>query len=271
MIVQAIDMARFYAFNSMHNLVQLRKLAPGTRLETFLKGFFDVPEVDLMLVEKIKHAILPSCNALVDPGEDLLNSERFVVGSTRQVSNDLIAFVLDNDTRKYVHFTERFFDQGLDWYKSCLSEPFDVNAHSQAATLIHEFGHIYSKALDIATLEARRPFSDLIAPITGYGAAMKRSQQDFQRTALSLATPRDELFALWNGALGGWINLDAVPGRKHVGQEVLKLTNSKTMADARSVFLNRVDATSRIDVILRNADSLAYLICEMGRQLDSPT
>lgn len=271
MIVQAIDMARFYAFNSMHNLVQLRKLAPGTRLETFLKGFFDVPEVDLMLVEKIKHAILPICNALVDPGEDLLNSERFVVGSTRQVSNDLIAFVLDNDTRKYVHFTERFFEQGLDWYKSCLSEPFDVNAHSQAATLIHEFGHIYSKALDIATLEARRPFSDLIAPITGYGAAMKRSQQDFQRTALSLATPREELFALWNGALGGWINLDAVPGRKHVGQEVLKLTNSKTMADARSVFLNRVDATSRIDVILRNADSLAYLICEMGRQLDSPT
>ena len=224
-----------------------------------------------MLVEKIRHAILPICNALVDPGEDLLNTERFVVGSTRQLGNDLIAFVLDNDTRKYVHFTERFFDQGLDWYKSCLTEPFNVDAHSQAATLIHEFGHIYSKALDIATLEARRPFSDLIAPMTGYGAAMKQSQLDFQRTALSLATPREELFAHWNSALGGWITLDAIPARKHAGQQVLKLTKSKTMAEARSAFLNRVDATSRIDVILRNADSLAYLICEMGRQLDPTT
>ncbi|EJM60027.1 hypothetical protein PMI29_04146, partial [Pseudomonas sp. GM49] len=40
MIVQAIDMARYYAFNSLHNMVQLRKLLPGTRLDTFLKRFF---------------------------------------------------------------------------------------------------------------------------------------------------------------------------------------------------------------------------------------
>ncbi|MEX3776251.1 DUF6543 domain-containing protein [Pseudomonas sp. MYb118] len=271
MIVQAIDMARFYAFNSLHNLAQLRRLLPGTRLDTFLKAFFDVASVDTPLLDKIKQAIVPICDALVDPGEDLLSSERFVVGSTRHLGNDLIAFVLDNDTRKAVHFTERFFDQGLDWYKSCLTEPFNVEGHSQAATLIHEFAHIYAKALDIATLEARRPFSDLIAPITGYGAAMKQSQLDFQRTALSLASPREELFAHWNSTLSAWISLDAIPGLEHVGKEILKLTDSKTMADARSAFLNRVDPAMRIEVILHNADSLAYLITEMGRQLDPTT
>lgn len=268
LIMQAIDMARYYAFNSLHNLVQLRKLRPGTRLDTFLKGFFDVTSVDLDLLDKIKQAIVPICNALVDPGEDLLNSERFVVGSTRRLGNDLIAFVLDDDARKFVHFTERFFDQGLDWYKSCLTEPFNVEGHSQAATLIHEFAHIYSKALDIATLEARRPFSDLIAPITGYGAAMKQSQVDFQRTALSLSSPREELFAQWSSTLNAWVSLDAIPGLEHVGKQILTLTRSKTMDDARSAFLNRVDPASRIDVILRNADSLAFLICAMGRQLD---
>ena len=44
MIVQAIDMARYYAFNSLHNLAQLSRLLPGTRLDTFLKGFFDVAQ-----------------------------------------------------------------------------------------------------------------------------------------------------------------------------------------------------------------------------------
>jgi hypothetical protein len=268
MIVQAVDMARFYAFNSLHNLVQLRKLLPGTRLDTFLKRFFDVGGVDNDLLDKIKQAIVPICNALVDPGEDLLNTERFVVGSNKYVDDDMMAFVLDLDRRKSVHFTDRFFDQGLDWYKSCLSEPFNVDGHGQAATLIHEFAHLYSKALDIATLEARRPFLDLVSPITGYGAAMKQSQQDFQRCALSMETPREELFARWNNTLSEWVSLDAIPGLDHVGKEILELTNGRTMDDARKVFLSPDEPTSRIDIILRNADSIAFLICEMGRQLD---
>ncbi|MCU1761843.1 hypothetical protein NTD84_19245 [Pseudomonas sp. 14P_8.1_Bac3] len=271
MIVQAIDMARFYAFNSLHNLAQLRKLLPGTRLDTFLRRFFDVARVDTALLDKIKHAITPVCDALVDPGEDLLNSERFVVGSVKHQLTDLIAFVLKDDDRKYVHFTERFFEQGLDGYKSCLTEPFNVDGHSQAATLIHEFAHTYSKALDIATLEARRPFSDLITPITRYGATMKQSQQDFQRLALSLSSPRQELFAQWNNSLSAWVSLDAIPGLEHVGREILSATQSKTMDEARSAFLDQTNPSARIDIILRNADSIAFLICEMGRQLDPVT
>lgn len=269
MIVQAIDMARFYAFNSLHNLVELRKLRPGTRLETFLKRFFDVPAVDLTLLEKIGKTIVPICNALVDPADELLDSERFVVGSNRYEMSDIIAFVIDNDLRKHVYFTEHFFNQDLDHYGFHLTEPFNILGHSQGSTLIHEFAHIYSKALDIASLEARRPFADLISPATKFGADIKRFQVEFQREALSRLSSREELFARWDSEEDEWIGLDQTPGLEHIGAEILKVTGCRTMAEARDAFLHPVNGAARADVILLNADSIALLICEMGRQLDT--
>ncbi|MNF66017.1 hypothetical protein D3C84_478000 [compost metagenome] len=268
MIVQAIDMARFYAFNSLHNLVQLKKLVPGTRLDTFLKQFFDVDQVDNALIEKIRQAVVPICNALVDPDDDWMNSQRFIVGSSRDSKDNLVAFVVEKDQQRNVYFTEKFFDQQLDWYKSSLTQPFDVDGHSQAATLIHEFAHLFSKAVDIAYLEARLPFSDLVEAVTGYGAAKKQSQVDFQREALSMKTPKDELFARWNSGLQSWISLDSIPSTYHIGKDILRLTGSETMDKAREAFFNVKDSKLRIDVILHNADSIAFLICEMGRQLD---
>lgn len=268
MIVQAIDLARLYAFNSLHNLGELRKLLPGTRLDTFLKRFFDVNSVDNGLLDKIKQAIVPICNALVDPADDLLNTDRFIVGSNRYDESDIIAFVLDGDLRRSVHFTEHFFNHDLQHYETFLTEPFNIEGHGQAAILLHEFGHIYSKTLDIATLEARRPFSDLISPITQFGADTRREQSEFQREALSLLSPSEELFARWSSELQEWVNLDEVAGLEHLGDAVLSLTGSGTMAEARAAFLDPVNPDTRIDVILRNADSIAFLICEMGRQLD---
>ncbi|MBB3238589.1 hypothetical protein FHW68_000061 [Pseudomonas sp. Tn43] len=275
MITQAIDMARFYAFNSLHNLAQLKHLTPGTRLNTFLKVFFDAKDLDASLLNKIKTVIVPICKALVDPTVDFMNTERFVVGSSRYGMSGTIAFVVHNDAQQRVHFTELFFDPQLDWYKSCLTEPFNVNDHARAATLIHEFSHLFSNTVDIASLEARRPFTDLIATVTGFGTATKHRQQDFQRQALSLATPREELFAHWSEIEQSWINLDSIEGLEHVGKDILRTTGCKTMEEARNAFLNPRNVGLRADTILRNADSIAHLICEMGRQLDpvpvSPT
>jgi len=53
-----------------------------------------------------------------------------------------------------------------------------------------------------------------------------------------------------------------------ISEEVLKLTGSNTMQEARNAFLDQQNPDVRIDVILRNADSIARLICEIGRQLD---
>lgn len=265
-IVEAIDMARYYAFNSLHNLVQARRLEKGTRLDGFLKVFFDVDEIDTHLLDRIRQVIVPICNALVDPDEELMDSERFIVGSTRYETDETSAFVVRNDARRYVYFTEKFFDQRLEFYRHMLTQPFDIEGHAQAASLIHEFAHLFSKAIDITYLEARRPFTDLINTITGLGAATRHSQETFQRAALSLETPQEKLFARWNSQLRSWISLDSIPATEHLGREILKVTGCETMEQARNAFRTNVDV--RINTILCNADSIAHLICYMGRQLD---
>lgn len=220
------------------------------------------------MLTKVKDAIVPLCTALVDPTEDLMNTDRFIVGSNKYRSANLIAFVLDDDEQRKVHFTEKFFAQQLDWYKSSLTEPFNVDAHAQASTLIHEFAHQISNAVDIASLEARRPFSDLIEMITGRGVAMRSSQQTFQREALSLATSRQELFSRWSDSQQSWIGFDQLPDMSNVTRQILDATQSPTLDAARNAFLDQHTPHARIDTILRNADSIAFLICEMGRQLD---
>lgn len=268
MLVNAIDLARFYAFNSLHNLAQLRVLTQGTRLDTFLKEFFDVGNVDASLLDKIKETIVPVCNALVDPDNDLLNDDRLVVGSNNKVDADVIAFTNTRDPLKRVHFSEHFFDPQLDWYENSLTEPFDVIAHSQASTIIHELSHQTKKAVDIVYVEARRPFSDLVETLTGQGQAMKQQQIELQRNALSLRTPRDELFAKWNADLNGWIDLEDTELAYDEIDAILEVTGCKTLEEARDAFLDTKKAEHRINIILRNADSIARLICEMGRQLD---
>ncbi|TMU83275.1 hypothetical protein FGA82_01260 [Pseudomonas fluorescens] len=266
-IQQAVDLARFYAFNSLHNLAQLKANVPGSRLDGFLRVFFNVSQVDANLLSKLNKAIVPICKALVDPNDNLMNTERFVVGSNAYHSS-IIAFVLTNDEKKMVHFTENFFYPQLDWYEPVLSEAFDIDGHSQAATLIHEFAHQYSKAEDIASLEARRPFHDLIATFTSYGRAIQDDLIRFQSQALSLTTPREELFARWSKKHGSYVSLDKLEGAEDLGKEILTLTLSPDMDKARDAFLDQGSADIRINVILRNADSIARLICEMGRQLE---
>ncbi|WP_137805493.1 dermonecrotic toxin domain-containing protein [Pseudomonas sp. G(2018)] len=268
LIVSALDMARYYAFNSLHNLSLLRALVPGTRLETFLKEFFDVSTVDNSLLDKIKEAIVPVCQALVDTEDDMLNGNQLVVGSCRYQSSDVVAFVNVNDPDRRVHLSEHFFRPQLDWYKSSLTEPFDVDVHAMAAGLIHEKAHQKKNAVDIVYVEARRPFSDLVETITGEGRAMKASQVELQREALSLRTPREELFARWSDGLKSWISFDSLPHAYEESHAILKITGCSTIDRARDAFLNRHNAEHRINIILHNADSIALLICEIGRQLD---
>ncbi|PNG42802.1 hypothetical protein A1354_24190 [Pseudomonas asplenii] len=266
-IQQAVDMARFYAFNSLHNLAQLKANVPGTRLDGFLRLFFGVDHIDKALLAKLHKAIVPICNALVDPSDDLMDTERFVVGSNTAMSS-AIAFVLVNDRRKMVHFTEHFFDQKLGFYKGNLTIPFDVDGHAQAATLIHELSHQFAATEDFAVVEARRPFSDLINTLTAYGRDMRDVLEDFQNKALSLNTPKDQLFARWSKKRGSYVDLDKFPAAEDMSKKLLALTGSPTIDDARNAFFDRLSPNARIDVILHNADSIARLICEMGRQLD---
>ncbi|NUU38499.1 dermonecrotic toxin domain-containing protein [Pseudomonas sp. C2B4] len=268
MIVRAVDMARYYAFNSLHNL-WLRKTHPSvTRMDAFLKEFFDVSTVDTGLLDKISEVIVPVCLALVDPDYDLLSGERLIVGSNKYSSSNVIAFVNPRDPDRRVHLSEHFFKQQLEWYEHSLTEPFDVNAHAMASGITHELAHLVKKAVDIVYLEARRPFSDLVEIITGEGQAMKQTQVELQREALSLQTPREQLFARWNEKLKTWLSFDSLTSAREECDAILDITGCETIDQARDAFLDTQNADYRINIILRNADSIAMLISELGRQLD---
>ncbi|MHC8320168.1 dermonecrotic toxin domain-containing protein [Pseudomonas sp. GB2N2] len=268
MIEESITQAREYAVNCLHNLVQLGQGAPGTRADTFLRRFFGVGSVDATLRAELRRVILPVCNALADPADELLDSNRFIVGSNRDPASGIIAFVLDEDNRRNVHFTEDFFNHQLDHYLPILTTPFNIGGHSRAATLIHEFSHSFSDSLDIESLESRRPFIDLVTTLTPFGATVRFEQLELQRQALSLLTPAAELFARWDAGEDDWVDVDQFYGMEHVSQAILDLTGTRTIADARIAFLDPMNASARIKVILRNADSVAFLICELGRVLD---
>lgn len=135
----------------------------------------------------MRKVLIPVCKALVDPSLDLLNSSRFVVGTGSDPSEGVIAFVIAKDQSKQV-FSPNGFDQQLHQYTHLLTEPFDIDGHARAATLIHEFAHLYTPAHDISTAESRRPFSDLIEILTVTGRLARDSLQQIQREALSLAT-----------------------------------------------------------------------------------
>ncbi|MGY2438349.1 dermonecrotic toxin domain-containing protein [Pseudomonas sp. SDO52101_S400] len=266
-LVHAVDLARRYAFYCLHNLVPLANGPIHSRVSHFLEDFFNVPTITPEILSRINAAILPICNALVDPSDELLNTDRFVVGSNKLL-HDVIAFVLDGDTEKRVHFTEHFFKQQLDHYKPFMFEQFDVDGHAQASTLIHEFSHQFSNTLDITTLRAREPFSDLISTITSGGLKLYNELENEQKSALSLSTPRAQLFAEWNTVLKDWVDVDKVPGMELIHGEILRLTGARNLREARNAFLDQQSPDARINVILRNADSIARLICEVGRQLD---
>ena len=267
-IEQALDLARGYAFNSLHNLELLKTSIAGSRLEGFFKEFFDVVTIDDTILNKIRDTIVPLCQALVNPTLDQLDHKRFVVGSNLESSSPTLAFVLSEDQQQRVYFTELFFNQGLDAYQGILTRPFDIVAHAQAATLIHEFSHMFSGTFDIAPVESRRPFSDLISTTSSSSTQLKRAQERFQRNALSLLTPADELFAQWNHRKGVWEDIDELSGSGRLRAAIASATGTHNMDSARAAFLDPVSADRRVDTILRNADSVARLVCEMGRRLD---
>lgn len=267
-IIEALDIARTYAFRAMHNLVQLRHLTPGTRLEGFLKQMFDVDRVDDSVLQKVRNTLVPLCKALVDPDLDGWDTSRFVVGASGDPNQKVIAFTIASDKTKQVFFTELFFDQQLGEYANLLTEAFDIEGHARAATLIHEFAHIYGRAEDIASTEARLPFADLIETLTAKGRAAQNWLQGVQRNALSLGTPRHRLFSRWNSFLGIWESMDSDSSEDRTFKAVKEITSSPTVEAARDAFLDAASPDKRIDTILRNADSIARLICEMGRVLD---
>ncbi|MGY2137466.1 dermonecrotic toxin domain-containing protein [Pseudomonas reactans] len=278
-IIETLMIARAYALRAMHNMAQLQTRGSNPRIEEIMRETFDVAHINADTRAKVYEAIKPLCEALQDPDLDGWNMSRFVVGARRNPLNKVIAFVVEGDLQNRVFFTDLFFDQRelQTKYAHLLTTPFNVAGHSRAASLIHEFSHLYSRTEDITYTEARRPFPDLIELRTRLGRYQHTLLQDFQRNVLSLRTPINQLFSRWrrtsarsgvSQSSGYWESMNPADPDDLAAQAVLQTTATTSIQDARTAFLNTASADKRIDTILRNADSVAELVCKMGRKLD---
>ncbi len=265
-IQQAVNRAREYAVNCLHNYVTQRSHPAGTRLETVLKEFFEVQEVTPLLLTKLEKVIIPVCQELTNPKDDLLYTERFFTGLNGPGSANTVAFVFKQDKQKIIHLTEVFFNPRMDKYTAHLPPRFNVDSHARAVTIIHELSHLVCDSEDLVTIQAMGPYLDLIDTTTAEGQAAKGSLERYRRL-LSRYGNLSHLFAVKSDN-HVWTDLDKMPTHAADYLKILSLTKTTNLADARRAFRSPVSADARVDVMLANADSIALLISELGRQLD---
>jgi hypothetical protein len=267
-IQQAVARARTYALNCLHNFVVHRDNLGGSRVETVLRDFFEISQITPMLLKKVEKVILPICRELTDPKDDLLYTDRFFVGHNERYDDDTVAFVFKEDTRKVIHFTEHFFNPRLDAYTEFLPPRFNVDSHARAITLLHELSHLICDTEDFVSIEAMCPFPDLIDITLPDGQLLKAILERY-RKSLSRSADPSRLFVEKNDT-GVWVDLDQLPGHAKAYKKLLSLTKTTNLAEARKAIRHPVTNEARIDVMLANADSIALLISELGRQLDPP-
>jgi hypothetical protein len=75
------------------------------------------------------------------------------------------------------------------------------------------------------------------------------------------------LFKTWDEFKQKWEDFGSDSSTSPLKDKVLQTTGSRTIDAARSIFMS--DADKRIDTILANADSVTYLISQLGRELDA--
>lgn len=271
-IEEGLELATRYLWNSVRNLQLLKTTgATDTPVHQLVQNFIGVTAVLPQHVEKVEKVVSDIFAALLDPTLTKPNSKRFVVGRVLDGPASTYAFTVPTDLKKHIYLAERFFDPQFGVYLPHLSDAaFPVDTHARAATLIHELSHIVSKTEDIAYLDSGRPFVDLIGTATSTAKDLKTALSTVQDTALSLSTPYTQLFMHQDPTTGEWEDLgstdeDTVAVKKHV----LKLTGADNLAEARKIF--KKNPLTRLTVQLATADSVAWLITHLGRELHVTT
>ncbi|GID03505.1 dermonecrotic toxin domain-containing protein [Pseudomonas sp. 008] len=273
LIDESLDQATTYAWNAFRNLQLLRtsgnKVTPVHQL---IMEFLDVPTVlpeHMTMLEKVVGDIF---GALLDPTLREARSERFVVGSVHEGRETTFAFTIPSDRKRKVYLAEKFFLPYFDHYRNYMSDAsFPIRPHARASTLIHELSHIVCDTEDLGYLDASRPFADLIETSSSRARDLKKALTDVQRTALSSKSPLNQLFKLENADSGLWEDFGSTTydNTDRMLEHVLKLTGEQTLDDARKRFMR--DSTTRLAVQLSNADSVSWLIGQLGRQLHTST
>jgi hypothetical protein len=269
LIEEGLDLATTYAWNAFRNLQLLK--TPGkkvTPVHQLILEFLDVPTVLPEHVTMLENVAGNIFGALLDPTLRETRSERFVVGRVHEDRETTFAFTIPSDRKRKVYLAEKFFLPYLDHYRNYMSDAsFPIRPHARASTLIHELSHIVCDTEDLGYLDASRPFADLIETSSTRARALKKALTDVQRTALSSKSPLTQLFTYHNADSGLWEDFGSTTNGStdRELETVLRLTGETTLVEARKRFMK--DSTTRLAVQLGNADSVSWLIGQLGRQL----
>lgn len=267
-IDEALNVATYYAVNCKRNIQHFGgRRDPVSRTGLFFAELFGVPHLTLSQLQRIEKRVDDVLDELTNHTLTSPNSMRFVSGSHRQNPHTSFAFTLPDDRDHKIYLVERFFDPRMDHYQPYLTTPFNLSAHARATTLIHEITHIRSSTEDLVYLDSMRPFVDLIDGDCQGGQTLKTELCGLRANALSLLTPTEMLFKTLDDLSGGYEDFGSSQGTSLQRSKVLSTTGVRTLAEARKVFMTNED--KRIDTILANADSLTFLISEIGRALDA--
>ena len=138
-------------------------------------------------------------------------------------------------------------------------------------TIIHELSHIACKTEDISYLDCSRPFADLITTSSAVAKALNNELTALQSTALSIKTPYTQLFMVQDPDSRVWEELGETTHEdtERVKEHILQLTGAENLSGARHIF--KKNPLIRLKVQLGNADSVAWLIGHLGRQLHVST
>ncbi|MGW8466477.1 dermonecrotic toxin domain-containing protein [Pseudomonas sp. CLCA07] len=268
-IDEALDQATTYAWNCFRNL-QLLKTSDDTvtPVHQLVADFIGVPQVLPAHVAQLEKTITDVFAALLDPTLRKPDSNRFVVGRLSEDAKYTIAFIIPKDAKRKIHLVDKFFVPGFEHYRQhLLDAQFPIGAHSRAMTIIHELSHIACKAEDIAYLDVSRPFADLLGTSNPIANQLKTALTELQSTGFSLKTPYTQLFMIQDPDTSQWEELGDTSHENtdRVKKHVLTLTGAENLSGARHAF--KKDSLIRLKVLLGNADSVAWLIGHLGRQL----
>ncbi|WP_283184211.1 dermonecrotic toxin domain-containing protein [Pseudomonas svalbardensis] len=272
-IDEALDLATTYAWNCFRNL-QLLKSSDHTvtPVHQLIMDFLDVPQVQSTHVEQLEKVLGDIFAALLDPSLRKPKTSRFVIGRLVGGAQTAFGFTVPTDAKRKIYLVEKFFDTGFDNYRPHLTDPaFPIDPHARAVTLIHELSHLICNTEDIAYLDSSRPFSHLINTTSTTGYDLKDALTTLQDTALSIKTPLTQLFMTEDPDTGVWEDPGSTSyeNTDRVKVHILTLTGGENLSGARKIF--KRDPLVRLKVQLGNADSVAWLISHMGRQLHTST
>lgn len=260
-IGEAHAQAKRYLENCLDNL---NVNTPGAALEPRVNGvvadFFGAASPDQQLLGRVESAIRSLFAEVMDASLSPFSSPRFVVGSNRPGHDRVTAFMVPADPQRRIFLTERFFRVPYFRLKpEAIAAGFDPLRHSQAAVLLHELSHQVLNTKDIAYLEANSPYPDLLLQNTASNFRSRAQIERLQNSRLSHQTLHSDLFKYMED--GQWRDISREDGIGY--STILQITETRTLDDARKVFLSDVHKRSR--VMLKNADSMTLLILRLGR------